>query len=127
MAVYIISGGVMGLDKLTGYFKLLADETRLRILVLLYHQELCVCQLCGVLDIAQPNVSKHLAKLRNMGLVKDEKREQYVFYTLNIQDELFKGILASIVANGKDYQVLRRDLAQSREVEKYLISCAPKE
>ncbi len=63
------------MDKLLNYFKLLSDETRLRIMVLLYHGgEFCVCQITGITGISQPNVSKHLARLRDMGLVKDEKK-----------------------------------------------------
>ncbi len=81
------------MDKLINYFKLLSDETRLRIMVLLYHNEFCVCQMTGITGISQPNVSKHLARLRDMGLVKDEKKEQYTFYSLNIEDKLFEDIL----------------------------------
>ena len=54
------------MDKLLNYFKLLSDETRLRIMVLLYHGEFCVCQITGITGISQPNVSKHLARLRDM-------------------------------------------------------------
>ena len=110
-------------EKLINFLKLLSDETRLRIMVLLYYQELCVCELCGVTDISQPNVSKHLAKMRDMGFVKDEKREQYVFYSLNIEDEIFKNILNIIVANIEDYQILKSDMEKSKDIEKYLESC----
>jgi ArsR family transcriptional regulator len=110
-------------EKLINFLKLLSDETRLRIMVLLHHQELCVCELCGVMDISQPNVSKHLAKIRDMGFVKDERREQYVFYSLNIEDEVFQNILNDIVANIEDYQVLKNDIEKSKYVEKYLESC----
>lgn len=110
-------------EKLINFLKLLSDETRLRIMVLLYHQELCVCELCGVMDISQPNVSKHLAKMRDMGFVKDEKREQYVFYSLNIEDEIFKNILNNIVANIEDYQILKSDMEKSKDIKKYLESC----
>lgn len=110
-------------EKLINFLKLLSDETRLRIMVLLYHQELCVCELCGVMDISQPNVSKHLAKMRDMGFVKDEKREQYVFYSLNIENEIFKNILMNIVDNLENYQVLKSDIEKSKDIEKYLESC----
>ena len=110
-------------EKLINFLKLLSDETRLRIMVLLYHQELCVCELCGVMDISQPNVSKHLAKMRDMGFVKDEKREQYVFYSLNIEDEIFKNILNNIVANIEDYQILKSDMGKIKDIETYLESC----
>lgn len=111
------------MEKLINFLKLLSDETRLRIMVLLYHQELCVCELCGVMNISQPNVSKHLAKIRDIGFVKDEKREQYVFYSLNIEDEVFQNILDNIVSNIENYQVLKNDIEKSKDVEKYLESC----
>lgn len=110
-------------ENLINFLKLLSDETRLRIIVLLYHQELCVCELCGVMDISQPNVSKHLAKIKDMGFVKDEKREQYVFYSLNIEDEIFRNILKNIVTNIEDYQVLKSDIEKSKDIEKYHESC----
>lgn len=108
------------MEKLTNYFKLLSDETRLRIMVLLFHNEFCVCQLTGITGISQPNVSKHLARLRDMGLVKDERKEQYTFYSLNIKDELFESILEDIVLNIKDYSVLTSDIKESANAEKYI-------
>jgi ArsR family transcriptional regulator len=102
------------------FFKLFSDETRLRIMVLLYHQELCVCELCGIMDISQPNVSKHLAKIRDMGFVKDERKEQYVFYSLNIEDEIFKNILQNIVDNTQDYPILKSDIEKSKDALKYI-------
>lgn len=108
------------MDKLLNYFKILSDETRLRIMVLLYHREFCVCQLCGITGIPQPNVSKHLAKLRDMGFVKDERKEQYIFYSLNIEGELFENILQNIVDNVEDYPILKKDLEKSKAAEKYI-------
>ncbi len=108
------------MEKLINYFKLLSDETRLRIMVLLYYNEFCVCQITGITGISQPNISKHLARLRDMGLVKDEKREQYTFYSLNIEDKLFEDILGKIVSNVKDYPVLKSDIEKSKAAAKYI-------
>ncbi len=108
------------MDKLINYFKLLSDETRLRIMVLLYHNEFCVCQMTGITGISQPNVSKHLARLRDMGLVKDEKKEQYTFYSLNIEDKLFEDILTKIVSNVEDYPILKSDIEKSKAAAKYI-------
>ena len=108
------------MDKLTNYFKLLSDETRLRIMVLLFHNEFCVCQITGITGISQPNVSKHLARLRDMGLVKDERKEQYIFYSLNIEDKLFEDILEKIVDNIDDYPVLKLDIEKSKGAAKYI-------
>ena len=108
------------MDKLIDFFKLLSDETRLRIMVLLYHNDFCVCQLTGITGISQPNVSKHLARLRDMGLVKDERREQYTYYSLNIDEKLFKDILGKIVEDVTEYPVLKLDLEKSKAAKKYL-------
>lgn len=108
------------MDKLLNYFKLLSDETRLRIMVLLYHGEFCVCQITGITGISQPNVSKHLARLRDMGLVRDEKQEQYTFYSLNIDEKLFKDILKNIVLNIENYPILKLDIEKSKAAAKYI-------
>ncbi len=63
-------------------FKALADETRLRILALLGRQELCVCQIVQTLDIGQSKASRHLAHLKNAGLVKDRRDGLWMHYSL---------------------------------------------
>ena len=108
------------MNKLLNYFKVLSDETRLRIMILLFHNELCVCQLTGITGISQPNVSKHLAKLRDIGLVKDERKEQYTFYSLNIEDQILEEILKKIVDNIEDYPTLKLDIEKSKAAAKYL-------
>lgn len=115
------------MEKLTNYFKLLSDETRLRIMVLLFHNEFCVCQITGITGLSQPNVSKHLARLRNMGLIKDKRKEQYTFYSLSIKDELFEDILESIISNIKDYSILKSDIKKSKNAGKYIeLACMKK-
>jgi ArsR family transcriptional regulator len=64
-------------------FKALADENRLRILNLLLREELCVCQLECVLGVKQSNLSRHLTKLAQAGLIVPEKRAQFVFYRID--------------------------------------------
>lgn len=66
------------------FYRSLADETRLRCLVLLAAEgELCVCELTHAIDTIQPKISRHLAMLRNSGLVADRKRGQWVFYSIS--------------------------------------------
>jgi len=65
-------------------FKALADPTRLRCLMLLsMERELCVCELTHALDEIQPKVSRHLASLRDQGIVRDRRQGQWVYYRLN--------------------------------------------
>ena len=63
-------------------FKALGDETRLRIVALLSHGELCVCHLQDALGLSQSNVSRHLAVLRAAGVVEDRRDGTWVYYRL---------------------------------------------
>jgi ArsR family transcriptional regulator, arsenate/arsenite/antimonite-responsive transcriptional repressor len=68
--------------KLEQYFKGLADTARLRMLNLLLHGELCGCEIQAILEISQPNVSRHLTYLKNCGLVVDRREGPRIFYRL---------------------------------------------
>jgi len=68
----------------TEVFKSLADETRVRVMLLIAEQgELCVCELMCALDDSQPKISRHLAQLRSNGLLLDRRQGQWVYYRLN--------------------------------------------
>jgi ArsR family transcriptional regulator, arsenate/arsenite/antimonite-responsive transcriptional repressor len=67
-------------------FKALSEETRLRVLKLLDHGELCVCDIVAALDMIQPKVSFHLAVLKGAGLIKDRKQGKWVHYTIDDSD-----------------------------------------
>jgi ArsR family transcriptional regulator len=68
------------------FYKCLADDTRLKSLLLVYlEDELCVCDLITALQMSQPKVSRHLAALRKCQLLVDERRGKWVYYTLNPQ------------------------------------------
>ena len=64
-------------------FKALGDPTRIRIISLLAHTELCVGDLCMVLDMSQPAVSYQLRILRTLRIVRARKEGKHVFYTLD--------------------------------------------
>ncbi|CAA7601492.1 HTH ArsR-type DNA-binding domain protein [Acididesulfobacillus acetoxydans] len=99
----------LAMDDLVQFFNILSDETRLRILTLLAGQELCVCELAEILNVPQPKVSRHLGKLRDVGLVKDMRRGQWVFYGLTANEPLEQDILAMIVQQREKYPVLLAD------------------
>ena len=63
-------------------FKALSDPTRIRIVSLLSHTELCVGDLCLVLGMSQPAVSYQLRTLRTLRIVSARKEGKHVFYTL---------------------------------------------
>ena len=76
------------MEKLLGVLKSLSDETRLRILNLLYERELCVCDVMETLQISQAKASRHLIYLKNAGLVKDRKHAQWAYYALTRDERL---------------------------------------
>lgn len=68
----------------TQFFQLLSDDTRLRSLLLMQQEgELCVCELVHALGIIQPKVSRHLAALRDVGVVLDRRQGQWIYYQLH--------------------------------------------
>ena len=67
--------------------KALAEQNRLRILYLLKRQDLCVCQIIEVLQLAPSTVSKHLSILHQVRLIDSTKKGRWVYYSL-AQDEM---------------------------------------
>lgn len=66
------------------FFRCLSDETRMNATLLIFQQkELCVCELTEALALSQPKVSRHLAQLRNCGVLSDTRRGQWVYYSLH--------------------------------------------
>jgi DNA-binding transcriptional ArsR family regulator len=82
-------------------FKALSDETRLKLIVLLYRKEFCVCQIGAALGISQTKASRHLAILRRAGLLKARREGLWIYYTLEepgdrVQANLFKSLSESL-------------------------------
>jgi len=71
---------VAGLSEL---FKILADETRTRILYILSEGEMCTCHLAEILEMSLPAISHHLRLLRLARLVKSRREGKMVFYALD--------------------------------------------
>ena len=85
------------LESLETLFKALADRTRLRILGLLVNGEICVCHIHDSLGIPQPMASRHLAYLRNAGLVATRKDGLWVHYRLaDLDDRVLESVLSAV-------------------------------
>ncbi|EPY2290614.1 ArsR/SmtB family transcription factor [Clostridium sporogenes] len=109
------------MDKLIDLFKALSDETRLRILVLLYNRKLCVCQIQGIMKESQPKISKHLAKLKAAGLIKDERQEQFIYYYLREDSNILKDLLKKIILDCDKYPITKKDLNKLEKANEYII------
>jgi DNA-binding transcriptional ArsR family regulator len=66
---------------LPGALKALADPNRLRIMNLLQEGTLCVCDLENILGLNQSNLSRHLARLKQAGMVTAEKKALFTYYS----------------------------------------------
>lgn len=98
-------------------FKALGDETRVRIVALLAHGELCVCHVEQALGIAQPTASRHLALLRAAGVVEARRVGSWVHYRLAPQaDELCKRQLGELARSFARHELLKRDVARLRRL-----------
>lgn len=112
------------MNQLINIFKLLSDETRLRILMLLLEEELCVCQITGILDITQPTASKILSKLRDMNLVTDLRKEKYVYYKLKQNNPVLLRILQDISNQIGTYPKLLSDRDRLTLKDQLLKQCS---
>ncbi len=65
-------------------FKALSDPLRVQIIELLRNREMCVCDLCDHLDIAQSKLSFHLKTLRESGLISGRQEGRWMYYSLNL-------------------------------------------
>lgn len=104
------------MQELEGYFKGLADHTRMRIINLLLHGELCVCDIQRILDASQPNVSRHLNYLKHSELVLDRREGFRVFYRLSAEgDSTLQGLWEFLCGVFKRERILQADLRKLRQ------------
>ena len=109
-----------GVRSLTKLFRALGDETRLRIVALLSHGELCVCHLEKALALSQPNVSRQLGILRAAGVVDARRDGTWMYYALAPQaHDAVKAMLDRLVALFGAERAIRADHAKLRR------SCGP--
>lgn len=97
--------------------KALADPTRIRILKLLEHGELCVCQITAVLGLAPATASKHLAALKVAGLLQQRRDGKWVYYrwaerALNPYAQAFLGLVGESLKTDPTVAEDARVLAQ---------------
>ena len=92
------------MKSLVQFFRAVSEETRLRIVMLLLHGELCVCDLMAILDAPQSKLSRHLAYLKHSGIVNGRRAGVWMHYSLKaplndlyrVQLHLFKGEFSSL-------------------------------
>lgn len=95
-------------------FKALGDDNRLASMLLIQAQEeLCVCELTAALDVSQPRISRYLGQLRDLALVQDERRGQWIYYRLHpaLPDWVLTALTAALEANASFLEPMAERLA----------------
>jgi len=101
---------------LSRLFRALSDETRLRMVALLTHGELCVCHIENALSLSQPNASRQLGILRAAGVVDTRRDGSWVYYRLVEQEhKAVQTILDDLVRAFGTQRTLRSDLVRLRK------------
>ena len=97
--------------KTSDLFSALSNEIRLRCLSLMQLEgELCVCELTYTLDLSQPMISRHLAILRDAGLVSDRRSGQWIYYRIQPElDDWIKQIIKTTVSANKNTTPFKND------------------
>ncbi len=107
-----------------GLFKALADATRLRILGLLLTGEVCVCDIHESLKIPQPKASRHLAYLRQAGLVDTRRDGLWIRYRLaKLADPVLTAIVDAVRHALTHTETVQRD---AERLQKRTGCCVPK-
>ncbi len=107
------SATVSDLDAL---FKAFADPTRLRVLSLLAAGELCVCDIVEILELPQPTVSRHLASLRNAGLVDVTREWKFAHYRLAApSNPVHRNLISCVRSCFRGIESLDRERVQAEE------------
>ncbi|HEV7642565.1 MAG TPA: metalloregulator ArsR/SmtB family transcription factor [Pyrinomonadaceae bacterium] len=105
------------LNQLESLFLALADKTRLRILNLIGEDEICVGHLVEVLGESQPKVSRHLAYLRNAGLVTVRRDGKWMHYRIGEQEnEIAVSMLEDLIAGLSDQEQMRKERRRMEEI-----------
>jgi len=112
------------------FFQSLGDNTRLRLLNLMGEQEVCVCYFVEILDAPQPKISRHLAYLRNVGIVSARREGKWMHYRITMPShigasQILQQTLSSLLED-KAMQADRKRLAKACNAPaKYALNGAP--
>ena len=95
------------------FFQALGDATRLRLLNLIGEQELCVCYFVEVLGVPQPKISRHLAYLRNAGIVSARREGKWMHYRIVMPPHIGAAqVLRQTLDSLKDEKAMQSDRAR---------------
>ena len=109
--------------KMEKVFKALSDRNRLRIMNMLCHKSLCVCEITHILQISQSTVSGHLRVLKDAELLIDHKDKLWVDYRLNGETPWINEIVDLIKKQAENDSLMENDVLLVNRVDRHQILC----
>lgn len=79
-------------------------------------QNVCVCEFTEQLNLSQPKISRHLALLRNLGVLLDQRQGQWVYYRLNPDLPVWANEVLTVIAQDPEIQKLKSTISTSCEL-----------
>ncbi|MED4399896.1 metalloregulator ArsR/SmtB family transcription factor [Metabacillus fastidiosus] len=80
---------MLNIEKAAVVLKLLGDKTRLTMIKILDSHDCCVCEFVEIFKMSQPAISQHIRKLKDMGIVGEKRKGQWIIYSLNKESEYY--------------------------------------
>lgn len=106
------------MDEVVRVYKALSEEMRLRIMMLLAHGELCVCDLMAIFEEPQSKISRHLAYLKNSGLLGSKRVGVWMHYFLKEPlGEVARAQIDFMLGHLSQFQWSRNDFKKMEEVK----------
>jgi ArsR family transcriptional regulator len=113
----VLANTTLDVQPLARLFRALGDETRVRIVALLTHGELCVCHIESALGLAQPTISRHMGVLRSAGVVVPRRAGNWIYYRVADQAEEECRLVLAAITSFAARAALRRDLIRLRKLK----------
>lgn len=101
-------------------FKMLTDEQRIRILMLLRRKELCICQLMGIIGASQPLISRNVALLYRAGFLEERRDGKLRCYQIrkNLSNKM-KAIMNLLNNITKSHDTIKNDIESLKECSEF--------
>lgn len=107
------------MDNIAQIYKALSEEIRLRIITLLTHGELCVCDLMEIFQETQSKISRHLAYLKHSGFVKSRRVGTWMHYSLKEpMDKHIEAHISFMKEYMSDMELFKEDVKKMEEVKR---------
>lgn len=111
------------MEHIENLFKIFADKNRIRILKLLEHRKMCVCELADILNVTQPSISRHLKKMKKAGLIQDEQDRFWTNYYLKQDSDCCKTLMNCLKKWLDGDKTVQSDLRRSKAVDRTKVCC----